>query len=242
MLQFRLALLLAATFLLGACAAPAKHSVHQRLASSQATPKKLLLMPADIVVKEISFGGVAEKVDDWSNQGKANVSAALSSEVARKPDTQILPMPSLSPDEQARLDQHIALYDVVGANAFVFGKNLNPAWAHKRTEFDYTLGNGLRFLKEKSGAEAAVFVTGIDHVSSSGRRAAFVVGALLGVQIPLGSSFLHVGVIDLETGDLLWTNYEGSYAGRDLRSKTDVDFMINQIFKDYPGLPAGKQP
>lgn len=199
-------------------------------------------MPADIVVKEISFGGVAEKVDEWSKQGTQNVTAALASELSRKSSTQIIPMPPLSPDEQARLDQHIALYDVVGANAFMFGKNLNPVWAHKRSEFDYTLGNGLAFLKEKSGAEAAVFVTGIDHVSSSGRKAAFVVGALLGVQIPLGSSFLHVGVVDLETGDLLWTNYEGSYAGRDLRSKTDVDAMISQIFKDYPGLPAGKQP
>lgn len=242
MLQFRLALLLAATLLLGACAVPAKHSVHQRLAASQNPPKKLLLMPADIVVKEISLGGVAEKVDDWSLQGTRNVNAALATEAARKPGTQIIAMPALSAEEQARLDQHIALYDVVGANAFIFGKNHDPVWAHKRSNFDYTLGNGLKFLRDKSGADAAVFTTGIDHVSSSGRKAAFIVGALLGVQIPLGSSFLHVGVVDLETGDLLWTNYEGSYAGRDLRSKTDVDAMIGQIFQDYPGLPAGKQP
>lgn len=238
MKHFKLALLLAATLLVSACAAPAKHSVHQRLSTAQNSPKKVLLMPADVVVKEISAGGLAEKVDDWTKQAAANVNTGVRRYVEQKGRLQVMPMPTLSAEEQAKLDQHIALYDVVGSDAFLFGKSADPAWAHKRTQFDYTLGDGLAFLKQKSGADAAIFVTGVDHVSSSGRKAAFVVGALLGVGIPLGSSLLHVGVVDLATGDLLWTNYDASYAGKDLREAKDAEAMVFEIFKDYPGLAA----
>ena len=74
-------------------------------------------------------------------------------------------------------------------------------------------------------------VVGLDRVSSSGRKGTAVVAALFGVSIPLGSSNLVVGMIELESGDLLWTNSEFSYADEDLRKPEDAEDMIEGLFE-----------
>ena len=101
--------------------------------------------------------------------------------------------------------------------------NDDPAWKHKREHFDYTLGPGLVYLQQKANADTALMVVGLDRVSSSGRKGTAVVAALFGVSIPLGSSNLVVGMIELESGDLLWTNSEFSYADEDLCKPEDAD-------------------
>ena len=48
------------------------------------TFKKVILMPPQIDVVEIGAGGMAEKIDDWSEQGRANVVAAIEAELKSK--------------------------------------------------------------------------------------------------------------------------------------------------------------
>ena len=54
--------------------ATSRTSVHRDLAQApdRPLPRKVLLLPVEIRVHEISVGGVVEKVDDWSNQASAN--------------------------------------------------------------------------------------------------------------------------------------------------------------------------
>ena len=53
--------------------ATSRTSVHRDLAQAdRPLPRKVLLLPVEIRVHEISVGGVVEKVDDWSDQASAN--------------------------------------------------------------------------------------------------------------------------------------------------------------------------
>jgi hypothetical protein len=199
-------------------------------------PKKILLVDPEILVKELSVGGVAEKVDDWSSQAKKNVITALDSQISIKHlfDRQEIPK-DLTEEELSSLDEHVALYDVVGFNAFYFGRAQFDAWKHKKTEFDYTLGEGLKSLGEKTGADAVLFIVGEDYISSGGRKAARFFAALMGVAIPGSPTFLSAGLIDLKTGDLLWMNYGVAIDSKDLRKPEDVNKMIEDMFLSYPG-------
>ena len=53
-----------------------------------------------------------------------------------------------------------------------------PAWKHKVDHFDYTLGSGLAFLKERTNADAGLLVIGRHQIATGGRVAASVLAAL----------------------------------------------------------------
>lgn len=196
-------------------------------------PKKVIVLPADVVVQELSAGGVLEKVPEWARQSSSNLTRAMT-EVGRGSNHfAILDTPNLTEDEQDKLDEAIATFMTVGTtahNTLLWG---GPAWQHKREEFDYTLGPGLAFLREKTGADAAILMAGDDVISSDGRKAAVVMAAMLGVGLPMGRSIALTSMVDLTTGDLLWMHYDES-ASKDLKNYDSVKEMVGTIFSKYP--------
>lgn len=234
-------LLLLAVTVAGCNAVTARHKVHYTFLESPETraPKKVVLLPADITVGEMSAGGVVERVDDWSKQANAAVNAAIRTHISTRNDLQLVEVAGLSNDDLARVEQHRALYDQVAGAAFIYN---GPGWEHKRERFDYTLGNGLRFLKQKTGADAAIFVIGNDRISTGGRKALAFLGAAFGVGIQVGYSFLTAGIVDLNTGDVLWLDYAvkpedplGLFS-KDMRQAAGAQAMVSNIFRNYPGL------
>jgi hypothetical protein len=199
-------------------------------------PKKVLIIEPEIYVKELSVGGVAERVEDWSNTAKNNVIAVIDAQISQKRifDKAVLPK-DLEVEAVNLLEEHVALYDLVGFNAFYYGRGQVGGWDHKKGEFDYTLGAGLKEISEKTGADAAMFVVGEDYISSGGRKAARIFAALMGVVLPASPTFLSVGLIDLKSGDLLWMNYGTALDSKDLRKPEDVKKMLDEMLQYYPG-------
>ena len=146
----------------------------------------------------------------------------------------MVPLPPLAPADLDMLDAHIGLYDRVAQSVFVYGRGEQAAWAHKKNEFDYTVGPGLAFLREQTGADAALIVLGSDFISSGGRKAAFAAGLLLGVVMPLGQSFITAGVVDLKTGDVQWMSFDSS-SSMDSRQPADVDGLMRDLYRTWPG-------
>jgi len=223
---------------LAGCVTVPTERVHHSLLELGTTkkPLRVLVLPPEVVVEEVSAGGVSEEVKAWSERATTNVERSIKSMVDSHPDLVAVPMPNLTDEEQKVLEQHLALYTMVGVTARLVTANDDPAWKHKREHFDYTLGPGLVYLQKKANADTALMVVGLDRVSSSGRKGTAVVAALFGVSIPLGSSNLVVGMIELESGDLLWTNSEFSYADEDLRKPEDAEDMIEGLFEEFPDL------
>ena len=226
---------LALALLLTACATPAKNVASPAFGNTASQkPKKVLLLPPNVEVMEISAGGVPEKVETWSQQARHNIEQSLHQVVGGTHHFELTEITAVSASEKAQVEQYLALYEVVGRDAFVFSHSTDAAWQQKRSNFDYSLGNGLRFLKQKTGADAALFVIGADQISTGGRKAAMFLGAMIGVVIPAGMSFVSTGLVDLETGNILWLNYDWGGGEWDIRERADTDKLIANIFKDYP--------
>lgn len=202
-------------------------------------PQKVLIIKPEIYVREVSVGGVAERVEDWSDAAKQNVLNTIDEQINNQHLFDKVLLPEMLSDVIVdSLDEHIALYDVVGFNAFYYGRATLSGWKHKKTEFDYTLGSGLSEIADLSGADAALFIVGEDHISSGGRKAARIFAALLGVALPASPTFLSAGLVDLRTGDLLWMNYGTALDTKDLRKPEDVKEMLGEMMLYYPGRVA----
>jgi hypothetical protein len=237
-------LLLIISMVLAGCAATPSANVHYTIKQEPGSRplQQVVLLPVDVDVYELSAGGVREEVPEWSSTAETNVRNALlvSKEVGGQCCvTRLVDTSSLTPDERAVLEEHLALFNTVATNAMWATLPSNTAWHFKAEHFDYTLGDGLGFLKEKYGLDAGLVIAGEDVVSSSGRKTTAVLGAMFGVVIPLGHSTLMGGLVDFSTGDLLWLNHVTSAAGQaDLRDPASCLDLAKALMKEYPGLPS----
>lgn len=204
--------------------------------SSTAVGKKLLVLPPEVSVYEISAGGVIEKVGDWSRQGRDNIAASLR-KLAPRAKFEIATLPDLTEPDRTRIDEHAALYDVLAGNIWrnrmvadeIFGPRAQSGFA------DYGIGPGLADLADRTGADALLIVLVHDFISTGERKALFAIGLLLGVGIPLGQTNAAAGLFDLRTGKLLWQSYDTSVTP-DVRKAEDADKIVTDLFGAFPGL------
>lgn len=225
-----------ATLPLAAQAALTHHWVHYKWMQNNPTlPRKVVVLPVDVEVVEVTAGGVEEEVPDWSKEASRGVFKALSAAIGKQ-GLKENAAPKFTVISAANVDEHLALYKLVVGTASQID------WKHKAKRFDYSLGPGLRELADKTGADVAFMVYGRDYTSTAGRKARAVaanipiVGAFTGAAPTLGHSYIHVGAVDLKTGDLLWMNSNYREGSTNLRDPNDAAKMMDTIFKLYPGI------
>ncbi len=238
--------LLVVVMVLAGCATVPSAKVHYTVKNDPGSRpiQQLALLPVDVDVYEMSAGGVKEEVPEWSRTAEENIRAALLISRDSKDDccaTRQVDTSALTPGQREVLEEHLALFNLVAANAIWTSLPVNSAWHFKSEHFDYTLGDGLRFLKTDYDVDAGLIVLGEDVVSSAGRKTAMVVGAMFGVVVPLGHSVLIGGLVDFETGDLLWMNYKVAAGATDLRDSESCLELARQLMEGYPGLRAAKR-
>jgi hypothetical protein len=232
--------LLPVMLLMSACATPTA-KVHYTLRDNpQSRPlRQVVLLPVDVNVKEMSAGGVQEEVPDWSRKAEENIrSALLVSKDAQGGCcvTRVVDSAALEPAERESLEEHLALFNTVAANAMWVDLPGNSAWSFKSEHFDYSLGSGLSFLKTRYGVDAGLVILGEDVVSTGGRKAMAFLAAAGGVYVPMGHSMLVGGLVDFETGDLLWLNHVVSTGNADLRDPASCLELARTLMKNYPGM------
>ncbi|HET9462904.1 MAG TPA: hypothetical protein VFO43_02955 [Thiobacillus sp.] len=234
---FLVALLVAALQPLAAQAASTPHWVHYRLLNqADGLPKKVVVLPTNIKVYEVTAGDVSEEVPEWSAEVGKNVLKALSETIKSDKSLSEVGFPRLTSTSAAVVDEHIALYKLVTDTA------VTTDLSHKARRFDFSIGPGLAMLQRETGADAAIMVYGRDYVSTAGRKTKAVlgnipiVGAFTGPPPALGRSWVGIGVIDLRTGDLLWLNNETRGSTSNLRDAGDAKDIIRSIFEWYPGI------
>lgn len=216
---------------LTACTMAGKPAVGKDL--SQQRPAKLLYLPAAISISEISASGMTQEDPEWSKQGKAAIDKAVRTYFMTRPSTSLVDMPQLSEEQDKLVHDHVLLYDVVAQEAFIATNVPAAGWGHLAENFQYSLGPGLRFLKETTGADAALIVIGSDNISTGGRKTMVAMAALVGVGMPLGSSVVSVGVIDLEDGDILWFQHSVATGNLDLRQPGDATTLFAKAMEGY---------
>lgn len=184
-------------------------------------------------------GGVTQKVPDRTREANAQFDAALRQAMAGRPDFGGVPMPKLGDDEQDEFDDLIATFDVVAAEGFAFTRPGLVGWEDRAARFDYTLGYGLPWLRERTGADSLLVTFGVDYQSTGGRKAMTVFGAMVGIGLPTGFARVRCGLIDLATGDILWLHSETIRSGN-LTDEATMHAVVEKTFASLPRL--GGQP
>jgi len=230
-------LLLSCSTLLTAHASTTPHWVHYRLLQQNpALPKKVIVLPVNVEVIEVTAGDVQEEVPEWSEKAAGNIYKSVSAAIKKIPGLKQIGIPQLSKNYTKVVNEHLALYKVVVNTASKI------SWKQKIRHFDYSIGSGLSVLGKMTGADAAILVYGRDHVSTAGRKTKAVLSHIPIINIftgqtpRLGDSFVHIGIVDLKTGDLLWMNSEYRDDSSDLREPESADDIINAVFTWYPGI------
>lgn len=237
---------LAAVALLAASVAPA----HAQFGGPEATAVKpgfvlpagevrILVFRPDIAVGEQTTGGMNEPNAEWTRNARANLLTALAKAPVMQGNRVTL-APEAVGEAGALLNDYTALFKTVAQAAFshkMFPGNRLPT---KKSDFDWTLGEGAAALKPLGGDYGLFFLT-YDSYGSTGRKVAQILGAVMGVG--LLSSGVHIGyagLVDLATGDLVWLNADTSMGG-DPRDAAGADKRMAQLLEDFP-KKAGAGP
>lgn len=193
---------------------------------------RILVFRPDIAVGEQTTGGLNEPNAEWTRTARANLIAALAKAPVMQGNRVVL-APDLQGPEGAVLGDYTALFKTVAQAAFshkMFPGNRLPT---KKSDFDWTLGEGAAALKPLGGDYGLFFLT-YDSYGSTGRKVAQILGAVMG--LGLMSSGIHIGyagLVDLKTGDLVWLNADTAMGG-DPRDTLGADKRMAQLLSDFP--------
>lgn len=227
--------------LLAGCATPmAPHRAHPQLEDKARAIKTVALMPPDVKVYQLSAGNVRELMDEWSERGKRNVADGVAAALAEAGGFAVKEFtPGDDPALREEYEDVRALFAAVAGS--IVQHTYLPALAipDKRDNFRYSLGP-LRELARAAGADALLFVSGVDDISTAGRVATQVIGAVFGVAIPSGRTRLAGALVEAESGDVLWFNIAVSQGEDNFRKPSDAASLAREVFGGFK--PARPKP
>lgn len=212
-----------------------KTFVHDRVPKSPAGGVDVLLLEPDVQLSELSAGGIAFPKADWTEQGRANVHAALVRIMGRKNARLVYYEPPGAVALDDPYTQILKLHEAVGAEILAdkYSRGSLLALPTKKDKFDWTLGPDVRYLREAYAADYALFVYFRDSFASGGRVAMMAVLAMAGVALPGGLQVGYASLVDLNSGDILWFNVLSSQAG-DLRDPESAVESTENLLDELP--------
>lgn len=220
-----LALVLAA-----ACAQAASPSRHLAPGfTARPADSRLLVLPADMELYSISAGGVVEPRDDWTLAAQKHFAEALAAQRPRL-GTQVTELTQAQADAYAEI---VALHRAVADAISMHHRALELPT--KERKLDWSLGEAVRPLKERTGADYALFTWIRDSYASSERKAAMFAMALIGGVMVGGEQVGYASLVDLNTGRVVWFNDLQRMSG-DLREARPARETVEALLKDFPEL------
>lgn len=201
------------------------------IAWSDAT-RKVLVMDVDIELGLLTAGGLVEPRADWTQAAKGFAEAETRRILGAKNVEPVFYDDVASLSDNPRDDQLVKLFNAVGRAILVHAYAKSPALPHKKSAFDWTIGEGAQTLRERFGADYALFSFVRDSYSSGSRQAMIFFGALLGVGIPGGVQQGFAALVDLRTGNIAWFNVLVSQG--DLRTEGPARQSMENLLGKVP--------
>lgn len=190
----------------------------------------VVTMPTDIELFSISGGGVLEPRADWTESAAKYFKAAL----VRKEKSLGLATAELSErdaDDMAEINSlHAAVARAISLHQFGASSMHLPT---KEGRLDWSLGDAVRLIKDRTGADYALFSWVRDSYASSERVAAIVMLAMVGVGVPGGTQIGYASLVDLNDGRVLWFNQLVRGTG-DLREPQKAAESLNALLENFP--------
>lgn len=197
--------------------------------STRAAGSKLVVVPVDVELFSQSAGGVLEPRADWTEAAQKHFRSALMSR------TEVVGTDSVELREQDLDDlaQINALHGAVAESVFIHHMRKVPALPTKGDLLDWSMGDAVKPLRERSGADYALFFWIRDSYASAERKAAMVALALLGVGITGGAQVGYASLVDLRSGRIVWFNDLVRFSG-DLRESKPAEETVEALLRGFP--------
>jgi hypothetical protein len=192
---------------------------------------KLVIVPPDMELFSISAGGVLEPKADWTEAAQKHFKAALA---ARREQlgANAVDLPDAQLDEFAELN---ALQRAVAEAVFVHHTGMGMRLPTKNERLDWSLGDAVKPLKARTGADYALFIWIRDSYASGERKATMIALALLGAISIGGEQIGYASLVDLNTGRVVWFNDIRRMTGN-LRDEEAAMETVETLFKSFPVL------
>jgi hypothetical protein len=190
--------------------------------------KRVLFVAPDVELSELTAGGITEPRADWTQAAQGFVAEDIKTYFTKK-DAQLVPVEGETPHEI----QLVKLHAAVGQAILTHLYNDMLKLPNKGNALDWSLGPGTNEMRDRHGADYALFVFIRDSYSSDSRRALQVLGALAGVGIPGGVQLGFASLVDLRTGNIVWFNRLLNGDG-DLRTGPAAQATVNTLIKGMP--------
>ncbi len=190
---------------------------------------RLIVLPADIELYSISAGGVPEPKADWTLSALKNFKSGLNK---RKQllGTNVTELDDKDSDELAEIN---SLHGAVAQSVSIHHSIGMIKLPTKNGLLDWSMGDAVKPLRDKTGADYALFVWMRDSYASSERKAAMVMMAILGVGIPGGAQIGYASLVDLRDGRIVWFN-DVRRASGDLREEVSAQETLEVLLKGFP--------
>lgn len=197
----------------------------------RAASSTIVVVPADMELFSISAGGVQEPKADWTEAAQRHFKAALTSQQSVL-GKQVLELTDKDMDELADVN---ALHGAVAESVFLHHMMGGLKLPTKNDTLNWSLGDAVTPLRNKSGADYALFFWIRDSYASAERKAAMVAMALLGVGIAGGAQIGYASLVDLKNGRVVWFN-DLRRASGDLREAQPALETVEALLKGFPAI------
>ena len=196
---------------------------------------RVVIMPVDVELFSLSAGGVAEPKADWTTSAHEHMKTALNaraSKIGLKADR----MEETAADE---FGEQVGLHAAV-ARSIALHHSGGGMWAlpTKEGKLDWSFGDAMKPLADKTGAQYALFIWVRDSYASAERKAAMAAIAILSLgRVVLGTGIQtgYASLVDLRSGKVVWFNRLVSTTG-DLREAAPAAATVENLMTGFPAL------
>jgi len=199
--------------------------------SKRMADSRLLVLPADMELFSISAGGVVEPREDWTEAAQQNFSIGLAAQRERL-GAKVTELDAAQAEEFADVT---ALHRAVAEAIRLHHRGGWMELPTKGRALDWSLGDAVRPLKEKTGADYALFTWVRDSYASGERKMAMLALAALGALSLGGEQVGYASLVDLNTGRIVWFNALSRMSG-DLREPKPAVETVEALLKGFPAL------
>jgi hypothetical protein len=221
---------LAALVLLTACASSRPQTFTGQFTAPPAG-SRIVVMTPDVQLGVLTAAGLQEPREDWSRTARDGLARAITAQIGREGHaaSELNPATAM----EGRVGQIIRLHDAVGSSILAVnygGANLPT----RRGNFEWTLGEGVQEVATTYNADYALFITARGSYASSGRVAAMVGLAMLGVGVHLGGLQAFASLVDLRTGNVIWFYVALASPNQDIRDPGGAASFATTLLRVAP--------
>lgn len=214
--QFALLTAVCLFILLTACTLSSYNTHPEYDARIRAVKNPVLLM-SDVHLYQMASDGMATLRDDWSVVGRRNLHEAIfQSFNSRKGNLKPL---DANEQRSQEIEEVRALYKLV--HKTMDQQTFSSSGTNSKNRgFRYSIGS-LEPILQSLDADAAIFVTGYDKISTGGRK-----------------SMIDLAIAD-SSGTILYYSVKGTIKGRDLRDPESARSMVQDLLAGFSKAEEG---